>query len=72
MAHTIVFKKKKFNSKSVLKSKTADDLVKRYAILYPKKMAEADVRELFAIANPVKEKAAAVAAVKAETTETKK
>lgn len=47
---TINFNGRKFTSHSVKKSKTADALVKRYAVLYPK-MSEANVRELFAVAN---------------------
>ena len=49
MANTIVFKKKKFITLSVLKSKSADELVKRYKVLYPS-FTEAEVRELYKLA----------------------
>lgn len=54
---TINFNGKKFNPTSILKSKNADDLVKRYKLLHPK-MSEANVRELYKIAKPEAEKTA--------------
>lgn len=47
---TIRFNKRSFNTDSVLKSKTADDLVKRYKKLYGDKISEANVRELHKLA----------------------
>lgn len=47
---TIKFEKRSFNTDSVLKSKTADDLVKRYKKLYGDKISEANVRELHKLA----------------------
>ena len=52
---SINFNGKKFNPDSILKSKTADDLVRRYKKLHAK-MIEANVRELFKIAKPEVEK----------------
>jgi len=48
---TIRFNKRSFNTDSVLKSKTADDLVKRYKKLYGDKISEANVRELHKLAS---------------------
>jgi hypothetical protein len=70
---TINFNKRSFNVKSVLKSKTADDLVKRYKILYGDKISEANVRELHKLATESVKPAKVVAeAVPAEVAKEKK
>jgi len=47
---TIRFNNRSFNVASILKSKDADDLVRRYTMLYKGSISEANIRELYKLA----------------------